>query len=52
MHIWVWGGYRNITDEELERYRDVLEQMDSYPGYSSIEVVDGTMVIVKLEELE
>lgn len=40
--------YREITDEEYQKYQDTIVAMDTYPNDNSIQVIDD-LVLVRLE---
>lgn len=52
MDIYFGIKSREITEKELETYRELIARMDVYPSYSGIEIVNEDMMIVKLEELD
>lgn len=49
MELYVGETFRNVTDEELNEYSEIIAQMDVYPCNQSIRVVDE-LVLVKIAE--
>lgn len=51
LEIYFGKSCRTFTEEEAKNYKELLAEMEVYPDYSSIDIVDD-MVIVKIEELK